>query len=234
MHNLLEVRDLVVKYGPVSALNGVSLDVKKGTVVSVIGANGAGKSSLLNTISGLVKPKKGTITFDGDSLLMSPNKVVKRGVAQVPEGRRVYPGLTVDENLIMGAANGLKDMGDIKDRVLGLFPILRERRKQHAGTLSGGEQQMLAIGRAMMSRPSLIMFDEPSMGLAPVVVKEVFKYIKEINANGTTVLLIEQNAKLALASSNYTYVLENGNIKFHGPSQEMMENEAVKKAYLGE
>ena len=234
MATFLEVRDLVVKYGPVSALNGISLDVARGQVVSVIGANGAGKSSLLNTISGLVKPKKGAIAFMGESLLMPPHRVVKKGVAQVPEGRRIYPGLSVDENLIMGAARGTKDMAEIKDRVLSLFPILKERRWQHAGTLSGGEQQMLAIGRAMMSRPSLIMFDEPSMGLAPVVVKDVFKYIKEINANGTTVLLIEQNAKLALASSNYTYVLENGAIKFHGPSAEMMENEAVKKAYLGE
>lgn len=234
MQTLLEVRDLIVKYGPVSALDGVSLDVKRGQVVSVIGANGAGKSSLLNTISGLVKPKKGFITFMGESLMMSPNKIVKKGVAQVPEGRRIYPGLTVDENLIMGAARGTKDLSEIKDRTLLLFPILKERRRQHAGTLSGGEQQMLAIARAMMSRPTLIMFDEPSMGLAPVVVKEVFKYIKEINSEGTTVLLIEQNAKLALASSDYTYVLENGSVKFHGLSVEMMENEAVKKAYLGE
>jgi branched-chain amino acid transport system ATP-binding protein len=234
MDNFMEIRGLVVRYGPVNALTGVSLDVQKGKIVSVIGANGAGKSSLLNAISGLVKPRSGTIRFKGESLLMPPHRIVRRGVAQVPEGRRIYPGLTVDENLIMGAARGTRDMADIKERVLCLFPILRERRRQHGGTLSGGEQQMLAIARAMMSRPELIMFDEPSMGLAPVIVKEVFKYIREINAGGTTVLLIEQNAKLALSTSDYTYVLENGGIKFHGPSAEMMENTEIKKAYLGE
>ncbi|MEA4969660.1 MAG: ABC transporter ATP-binding protein [Candidatus Pelethousia sp.] len=231
---LLEIRDLVVSYGHVSALNGISLDVEPGQIVSVIGANGAGKSSLLNTISGMVKPKAGEIRFEGASLLLPPDKVVKKGVAQVPEGRKIFDGLTVEENLIMGAVNGAKQAKGNFELAYRLFPILCERKKQQGGTLSGGEQQMLAIARAMMSSPKLIMFDEPSMGLAPVIIKQVFKFIKEINTSGVTVLLIEQNAKQALQSSDYTYVLENGCVIMQGESARMLTDERVIKAYLGE
>ena len=230
----LEVKDLVVRYGHISALNGVSLNVEQGKIVSVIGANGAGKSSLLNTISGMVKPVSGSVIFGGDSLLISPEKVVKKGVAQVPEGRRIFDGLTVEENLIMGAVNGLKQAKSNFRVAYDLFPILEERKHQQGGTLSGGEQQMLAIARAMMSDPKLIMFDEPSMGLAPVIIKQVFRFIKQINETGVTVLLIEQNAKQALQSSDYTYVLENGVITMSGPSDEMANDPRVIKAYLGE
>jgi len=231
---VLTVNDLVVNYGHVSALKNVSLSVNSGQIVCVIGANGAGKSSLLNTISGLVKPISGSIEYYGENLILSPHKIVKKGVAQVPEGRRIFGELTVEENLIMGCVNGMKDFSNLREQVFDLFPRLRERRSQHAGTMSGGEQQMLAIARAMMSSPKLIMFDEPSMGLAPVVVKQVFKFIKEINDSGTTVLLIEQNAKKALSSSDYCYVLENGMIRMEGDSTEMLENPDVQKAYLGE
>lgn len=231
---VLEIKDLVVNYGHVSALQGVSLSVKKGAVVSVIGANGAGKSSLLNTISGLVKASSGSIRFCSQSLMLPPHKIVRMGVAQVPEGRRIFGELSVEENLIMGCVNGMKDFAQMCDQVFELFPRLRERRKQAGGTLSGGEQQMLAIARAMMSRPVLIMFDEPSMGLAPVVVKQVFKFIEEINALGTTVLLIEQNAKKALSCSDYCYVLENGKIRMEGQSADLLENPDIQKAYLGE
>lgn len=231
---LLEIEDLVVSYGSVSALSGVSLNVEEGSVVSVIGANGAGKSSLLNAISGMVKPISGSIVFNGKSLLLPPHRVVKLGVAQVPEGRKVFAGLSVEENLIMGSVNGMKDFQKMKDLVYNLFPILGERRKQQSGTLSGGEQQMLAISRALMSDPKLIMFDEPSMGLAPVVIKQVFKYIKEINSRGITILLIEQNAMQALTSSNYTYVLENGKINLQGESVQLLNDPKIIKAYLGE
>jgi len=231
---VLSVKDLVVNYGHVNALDKVSLSVDKGKIVCVIGANGAGKSSLLNTISGLVKPVSGVIEYDSENLILSPHKIVKKGVAQVPEGRRIFGELTVEENLIMGCVNGMKDFHVLREKVFDLFPRLRERRNQHAGTMSGGEQQMLAIARAMMSSPKLVMFDEPSMGLAPVVVKQVFKFIEEINTSGTTVLLIEQNAKKALSSSDYCYVLENGKIRMEGPSGEMLENKDIQKAYLGE
>ncbi|MEG0751252.1 MAG: ABC transporter ATP-binding protein [Oscillospiraceae bacterium] len=230
----LEVRDLEVSYSHVSALNGVSIDVEQGKIVSVIGANGAGKSSLLNTISGMVKPKSGSITLQGENLIMSPDKVVKKGVAQVPEGRKIFDGLTVEENLIMGAVNGLRQAKENFEVAYKLFPILRERKKQQGGTLSGGEQQMLAIARAMMANPQLIMFDEPSMGLAPVIIKQVFKFIREINASGVTVLLIEQNAKQALQSSDYTYVLENGKVTMQGNSRDMIRDPRIVKAYLGE
>lgn len=231
---VLAIKDLTVNYGHVNALDHVSLFVESGKVVCVIGANGAGKSSLLNTISGLVKPAGGSIEYYGENLILLPHKIVKKGVAQVPEGRRIFGELTVEENLIMGCVNGMKDFNRIRDKVFDLFPRLKERRSQNAGTMSGGEQQMLAIARAMMSQPKLIMFDEPSMGLAPVVVKQVFKFIQEINESGTTVLLIEQNAKKALSSSDYCYVLENGRIRMEGDSKAMLENKDVQKAYLGE
>jgi branched-chain amino acid transport system ATP-binding protein len=231
---MLKVNDLVVYYGHVSALQGISIEVPKGKIVSIIGANGAGKTSLLNTISGLVKPKNGTMEFDGQPIPPQPHKVVNLGLVQVPEGRKIFAGLSVEENLLMGAARGTKGLVEKQNKIFELFPILSERRHQQGGTLSGGEQQMLAIARAMMSNPKMIMFDEPSMGLAPVVVKQVFKFIKTINDSGITVLLIEQNARQAMALSDYTYVLENGKIKMSGNSEDLLKDPNIQKAYLGE
>lgn len=231
---MLKVNDLVVSYGHVSALQGVSIEVPKGKIVSIIGANGAGKTSLLNTVSGLVKPKGGTMEFEGHPVPPQPHKVVMTGLVQVPEGRKIFAGLSVEENLLMGAARGTKGLSEKKDKIFELFPILSERRHQQGGTLSGGEQQMLAIARAMMSDPKMIMFDEPSMGLAPVVVKQVFKFIKTINDSGITVLLIEQNARQAMSLSDYTYVLENGKIKMSGNSADLLKDPNIQKAYLGE
>ena len=231
---MLEVKILSVSYGHVDALHGVNITVPTGKIVSVIGSNGAGKTSLVNTISGLVKAQSGEMIFNGEPLPKQCHKVVAKGVVQVPEGRKVFAGLTVQENLIMGSSQLRKPFKEMEAEIYKLFPRLGERKSQQAGTLSGGEQQMLAIGRAMMSEPEFIMFDEPSMGLAPVIVKQVFKIIKEINARGTTVLLIEQNARQALGISDYTYVLENGHIILEGPSKQMLSDPAVQKAYLGE
>ena len=234
---MLEVKDLHVSYGGIRALRGVNLEVPDGKIVTLIGANGAGKSTLLRTISGLVKAESGSITYDGTELLgMSINKILELGIAQVPEGRRVFTNLSVLENLKIGAYLRRDKAGIQKDIewVYELFPRLKERSWQMAGTLSGGEQQMLAVGRALMSRPKLMMMDEPSLGLAPLVVKGIFEIIREINRQGVTVLLIEQNANMALKTADLAYVLETGEITLHGTGSELLTNEAVKRAYLGE
>ena len=234
---MLEVKDLHVSYGGIRALRGVNLEVPDGKIVTLIGANGAGKSTLLRTISGLVKSESGSITYDGKELLGMPiNKILELGIAQVPEGRRVFTNLSVLENLKIGAYLRKDKAGIQKDIecVYELFPRLQERSWQMAGTLSGGEQQMLAVGRALMSRPKLMMMDEPSLGLAPLVVKGIFEIIREINRQGVTVLLIEQNANMALKTADLAYVLETGEITLHGTGAELLTNEAVKRAYLGE
>ena len=234
---MLEVKDLHVSYGGIRALRGVNLEVPDGKIVTLIGANGAGKSTLLRPISGLVKSESGSITYDGKELLGMPiNKILELGIAQVPEGRRVFTNLSVLENLKIGAYLRKDKAGIQKDIewVYELFPRLQERSWQMAGTLSGGEQQMLAVGRALMSRPKLMMMDEPSLGLAPLVVKGIFEIIREINRQGVTVLLIEQNANMALKTADLAYVLETGEITLHGTGAELLTNEAVKRAYLGE
>ena len=234
---MLEVKDLHISYGGIRALRGVNLEVPDGKIVTLIGANGAGKSTLLRTISGLVKAESGSITYDGKELLGMPiNKILELGIAQVPEGRRVFTNLSVLENLKIGAYLRKDKAGIQKDIewVYELFPRLQERSWQMAGTLSGGEQQMLAVGRALMSRPKLMMMDEPSLGLAPLVVKGIFEIIREINRQGVTVLLIEQNANMALKTADLAYVLETGEITLHGTGAELLTNEAVKRAYLGE
>ena len=231
---MLEVKNISVSYGHVDALHNVNIQVPTGKIVSVIGANGAGKTSLVNTISGLVKPTTGEIVFNGEVLPKTSHKIVGKGVVQVPEGRKVFAGLSVQENLIMGSSKLKKPFKEKEAEIYEMFPILGQRKSQQAGTLSGGEQQMLAIGRALMSEPEFIMLDEPSMGLAPVIVKQVFRIIKQINAAGTTILLIEQNARQALGISDYTYVLENGHITLEGPSAQLLADPAVQKAYLGD
>ena len=231
---MLEVKNISVSYGHVDALHNVNIQVPTGKIVSVIGANGAGKTSLVNTISGLVKPTTGEIVFNGEVLPKASHKIVGKGVVQVPEGRKVFAGLSVQENLIMGSSKLKKPFKEKEAEIYEMFPILGQRKSQQAGTLSGGEQQMLAIGRALMSEPEFIMLDEPSMGLAPVIVKQVFRIIKQINAAGTTILLIEQNARQALGISDYTYVLENGHITLEGPSAPLLADPAVQKAYLGD
>ena len=231
---MLEVKTISVCYGHVDALHNVNIQVPTGKIVSVIGANGAGKTSLVNTISGLVKPTTGEIVFNGEVLPKASHKIVGKGVVQVPEGRKVFAGLSVQENLIMGSSKLKKPFKEKEAEIYEMFPILGQRKSQQAGTLSGGEQQMLAIGRALMSEPEFIMLDEPSMGLAPVIVKQVFRIIKQINAAGTTILLIEQNARQALGISDYTYVLENGHITLEGPSAQLLADPAVQKAYLGD
>lgn len=232
---MLTVDNLSVKYGLIEAIHDVSFQVNQGEIVSLIGANGAGKTSILRTISGLVRPAAGTITFEGVSIEKeAPQKIVKKGLSQVPEGRHVFSGLTVQENLEMGAF--LRNDNEIKndyESVYSRFPVLKERRKQDAATLSGGEQQMLAMGRALMSRPKLLLLDEPSMGLAPIFIREIFSIIQEIKAQGTTVLLIEQNANMALSIADRGYVLETGKIVLEGTGQELLASESVKKAYLG-
>ncbi len=233
---LLELRDLNVYYGAIHAIKGLSIKVPKGKIVTLIGANGAGKTTTLSTIAGLVKAKSGKIIFGDSDITNKPAHLINRmGIALVPEGRRIFPGLTVYENLMMGAFNR-KDKEGIKEDlewIFELFPRLKERLSQLGGTLSGGEQQMLAISRALMSRPKLLMMDEPSLGLAPILVDEVFDVIKKINEEGTTILLVEQNAFGALKISDYGYVLETGRIVLEGPCEELLKNEMVKKAYLG-
>lgn len=232
--NLLEIKNLVVRYGGIEAVRGISLDVPKGRIVTLIGSNGAGKSSTLRSVVGLVKPAGGSITFKGEDLLKLPTEtIVTRGITLVPEGRRVFVNLTVEENLKMGAYMRKDDISKDLDRVYTLFPRLKERSWQPAGTLSGGEQQMLAIARALMSRPELVMMDEPSLGLAPIIVQEVFEIIREINQEGTTILLIEQNANMALQTADIGYVMETGRITLSGAGKELAENEQVKEAYLG-
>ena len=234
--SLLEVRDLYVNYGGIKALKGVSFSVDEGQIITLIGANGAGKSTILRTISGLVKPASGNILLSGTELTeLKPKEIVKNGLVLVPEGRRIFPNLSVRENLILGAYLR-KDNEQIEmdiERMYSLFPILKERSWQYAGTLSGGEQQMLAVARALMARPKIIMMDEPSLGLAPLVVKSIFEIIKEINKEGVTILLIEQNANAALRIADYGYVMETGNIKMYGSGESLLSNEEVRSAYLG-
>ena len=234
---MLKVTDLRAAYGKIEALKGISLEVKQGEIVTLIGANGAGKSTTLKTISGQLVPRAGTIEFEGEGIGgVRPHLVTGKGIIQVPEGRRIFSRMTVMENLDMGAFLR-KDKDGVKadlDHVFELFPRLKERVAQKGGTLSGGEQQMLAMGRALMSRPRLLMLDEPSMGLAPVVVETIFEIIQKLNKDGITILLVEQNANMALAIANRGYVLETGEIALSGPGRELLANEAVRKAYLGE
>lgn len=234
---MLEVKDLYVNYGAIEAIKGISFTVQPGEIVTLIGANGAGKTTTLHTISGLVKAKSGSITYNGTDLQkIDPSKIISLGIAHVPEGRHVFPEMTAEENLQMGAfiSKNKEETAAAKQDVYEKFPRLRERRRQLAGTLSGGEQQMVAVGRALMGKPSIILMDEPSMGLSPLLVKEVFAIIKEIHAAGITVLLNEQNAKMALSIADRAYVLETGTISISGDAQELLKDERVKKAYLGQ
>lgn len=234
MSKILEIKDLSVSYGGIEAIKNISLDVEAGSIVTLIGSNGAGKSSTLRSIAGIVKAKSGEVLFEGENILgLSPDQIVKRGVTLVPEGRRVFPNLTVAENLHVGAYLRKDDIKPDIEYVYELFPRLKERSWQFAGTLSGGEQQMLAVGRALMARPELIMMDEPSLGLAPLVVQGIFDIIRTINKAGITVLLIEQNANMALKVADYAYVMQTGEITLSGTGAELLENEEVKEAYLG-
>lgn len=232
---LLQVEDINVFYGSIHAIKGVSFSVNKGEIVTLIGANGAGKSTVLNTVSGLLRSKTGSIHFNGENISnVEPHKILQRGLAQVPEGRRIFLQMSVQENLEMGAYTqptaGIA--GDI-ERVYAQFPRLKERRKQVSGTLSGGEQQMLAMGRALMSHPTLLMLDEPSMGLAPLLVEQIFEIITQLHKDGTTVLLVEQNAQMALSIADRAYVLETGRIGLSGTGAELIQSDSVRKAYLG-
>ena len=232
---MLEVKDLHVNYGAVHALNGISLTVNDGEIVSLIGANGAGKTTTLRTITGLEKAASGAVTFDGHDLIKTtPSKIISLKLAHVPEGRHIFPQMTVAENLEMGAYADRAGMAETMANVYERFPRLSERRRQLAGTLSGGEQQMLAVGRALMAKPKMILMDEPSMGLSPLLVKEIFKIIKEVNKQGITILLVEQNAKMALSISDRAYVLENGSISIEGNAADLLNDPRVKKAYLGQ
>jgi len=235
MKEMLKVNELYVSYGSINAVKGVSFVVNEGEIVTLIGANGAGKSTILNTVSGILMPKSGEIFFEGKNLhSVASHKIVKLGLAQVPEGRHVFLQMTVEENLEMGAytqpnSTIAAGIADVYER----FPRLKERRRQIAGTLSGGEQQMLAMGRALMSRPKLLMLDEPSMGLAPILVEQIFDIIRELHAAGTTILLVEQNAQAALSVADRAYVLETGKISLQGSGVELMASDKVRKAYLG-
>ena len=231
---IFTITDLKVNYGGIEAVRGVTYNVHQGQIVSLIGANGAGKSSTLRAIAGLVKPKSGTVEFLGEDITgKDPNYIVQKGVILVPEGRRIFPDLTVEENLRIGAYLRKDDISEDLKWVYDLFPRLKERHWQAGGTLSGGEQQMLAVGRALMSKPKVLMMDEPSLGLAPIVVKEIFDIIQEVNRQGVTILLIEQNANMALKVATYGYVMETGRVTMEGTGAELLENEAVKAAYLG-
>lgn len=234
---MLEVRDLEVYYGVIKAIKGISFDVNEGEIIALIGANGAGKTTILHTVTGLISPKHGSITFEGHNLVKTPpHKIVSLGMAHVPEGRRVFAQLSVLENLKLGAYTR-RDSAEIAESlkmVYERFPRLEERKNQLAGTLSGGEQQMLAMGRALMSKPKIILMDEPSMGLSPILVSEIFDIIRSISEAGTTVLLVEQNAKKALAIADRAYVLETGNTTLEGKASDLANNDSVKKAYLGE
>ncbi len=232
---LLDVKDIEVYYGSIHAIKGVSFEVQEGEIVTLIGANGAGKSTILKTVSGLLRPRSGSVEFQGRSISHeAPHHIVRRGLAQVPEGRRIFLEMTVEENLEMGAytqpQSGVQE--DLAS-VYGRFPRLKERRRQIAGTLSGGEQQMLAVGRALMSHPKLLMLDEPSMGLAPLLVEQTFETIKELHRSGTTILLVEQNARMALSVADRAYVLETGSIVLSGAGSELAGSDAIKRAYLG-
>ena len=234
---MLEVRDLHVHYGVIEAIKGISFEVEQGEVIALIGANGAGKTTTLHTVTGLIRPTSGSIIFEGKDITKTPGyKIVPMGMAHVPEGRRVFANLSVLQNLKMGAYTR-KDKNEIEETLKNIykrFPRLEERQNQLAGTLSGGEQQMLALGRALMSRPKIILMDEPSMGLSPLYVSEIFRIIQEISQGGTTVLLVEQNAKKALSIADRAYVLETGKIALSGNAKELMNDDSVKRAYLGE
>ena len=234
---VLELRDVHVYYGAIHAVKGISLNVREGEIVTLIGANGAGKSTTLRAINGLTRPREGSIRFQGDEITAaSPHSIVKRGVAQSPEGRRLFPRMSVTENLEMGAfqRTDKENLAEDMERVFDLFPRLRERRAQKAGTMSGGEQQMCAIGRALMARPKLLLLDEPSMGLAPIFVERIFETVVEVNRQGTPVLLVEQNALMALDVAQRAYVMETGRIALEGAADELKTNEQVRKTYLGE
>ena len=234
---MLEIKDVEVYYGVIQALKGISFEVNQGEVIALIGANGAGKTTTLHTITGLMQAKSGSITFEGKDITKTPaHSIVKLGIAHVPEGRRVFSNLTVYQNLRMGAYTRAdkKEIEDSLKMVYERFPRLQERKNQPAGTLSGGEQQMLAMGRALMSKPKLIVMDEPSMGLSPIFVNEIFDIIQKVSAGGTTVLLVEQNAKKALSIADRAYVLETGKIELSGRAEELLNDDSVKKAYLGE
>jgi ABC-type branched-chain amino acid transport systems, ATPase component len=234
---MLKITDLQVYYGVIQAIKGISFEVEQGEVIALIGANGAGKTTILQTVTGLIRSKSGTIEFEGQDITKMPgHKIVANGMAHVPEGRRVFADLSVLENLKIGAytRNDKQEIADTLQMIYKRFPRLEERKNQLAGTLSGGEQQMLAMGRALMSHPKIILMDEPSMGLSPIFVSEIFNIIKEISASGTTVLLVEQNAKKALSIANRAYVLETGKIVLQGKAEDLINDESVKKAYLGE
>ena len=231
---MLKIQNLNINYGGINAVRDVSFNVEQGAIVTLVGANGAGKSSILRTVAGVVTPKSGSIKFcDNEIVGLPTEKIVKSGITLVPEGRRIFPNLTVVENIKVGAYLRNDSLEDDIKWVYDLFPRLKERSWQMAGTLSGGEQQMLAVARALMSRPKLLMMDEPSLGLAPIIVRDIFDIIKEINKNGVTILLIEQNANMALKTADKGYVLETGRITIEGPGKELLDNEQVKKAYLG-
>jgi branched-chain amino acid transport system ATP-binding protein len=233
---LLEVEDLNVYYGAINALQGISFNIQEGEIVTLIGANGAGKSTTLRTVSGLLRPRKGSVTFKNQNITMTPaEQIVRLGISHVPEGRKIFAPLTVRENLLMGAytRSDPVEISDSMDRVFSSFPRLKERINQLGGTLSGGEQQMLATGRGLMSRPTLLLLDEPSMGLSPILVEEIFRIIKEINSQGTSILLVEQNALMALSIANRAYVLETGRIVLSGSAKDVANNPQVKTAYLG-
>lgn len=237
--SLLEVRDLRVAYGKIEAVKGISFTVEAGQVVTLIGGNGAGKTTTLRTVSGLLRPKAGEILFEGQPIHAAPaHEIVRRGVAHSPEGRRIFPRMSVQENLELGAFGrgdgAAAAVKDDMDRVFELFPVLLERRTQAAGTLSGGEQQMLAIGRSLMSRPRLLMLDEPSMGLSPIMMQRILSTVHELKEQGTTILLVEQNAQAALSLADDAYVMETGRIVLSGPGRQLLSNEEVRKAYLGE
>ncbi len=234
---MLEVKNLEVNYGMIRALKGISFEINKGEIIALIGSNGAGKTTTLSTISGLLRPKNGTIIFNGKDITKVPcHKIVSMGMASVPEGRRVFSELTVLQNLQMGAytRSDKDEIAQSLEKVYGRFPRLEERKNQLAGTLSGGEQQMLAMGRALMSKPEIVLMDEPSMGLSPLLVKEIFSIIKSLHEAGTTILLVEQNAKMALSIADRAYVLETGSISMSGNAKDMLEDDRIKKAYLGQ
>lgn len=232
---MLKIENLSVNYGGINAVTNVSLEVPDGKIITLIGANGAGKSTILRTVAGLVKPKEGVITYNDEDITgLHTNDIVAKGITLVPEGRRIFPNLTVLENIKIGAYMRKDNLNEDIEWVYSLFPRLKERHWQMAGTLSGGEQQMLAVARALMSKPKVMMMDEPSLGLAPIIVKDIFDIIKKINSQGVTILLIEQNANMALKAADYGYVLETGNITLSGTGKELLNNESVKKAYLGQ
>ena len=235
MSNVLSIKGLEVSYGAIAALHGIDLDVNKGEIVTLIGANGAGKTTTLRTISGLLKPKKGTVTFNGQNISgVKPHVITGRGISHVPEGRGIFANLTVSDNLELGAyLRKDKVTKEEYERIFTLFPVLKERFKQNAGTLSGGEQQMLAISRALMAKPSVLLLDEPSLGLAPQMVQTIFRVIREINAEGTTILLVEQNAHMALVTAHRGYVMETGRIVLADETKALLASDRIKKAYLG-